>query len=267
LWPVEVDEGQVSQVINNLIINAIHAIPQGGVIEVFAQNVMLNSEHKLPVVPGRYIRLSIRDYGVGISQEDLPKIFDPYFTTKSTGSGLGLASSYSIIRKHDGHLAVESEVGLGTTFHIYLPASDHEAQQRAALPEGLQLGGGNKILVMDDEESIREVAAEILSYLGYKATLAKDGTEAIDLYCEAKDSGFPFAAVIMDLTIPGGLGGKETIKYLLELDPSVKVVVSSGYSNDPIMSHYADHGFRAVMVKPYKIEEVSNILHTLLACS
>jgi signal transduction histidine kinase/ActR/RegA family two-component response regulator len=264
VWPVEADEGQMSQVINNLIINADQSMPDGGVIKVRIDNLPDGQSDLLTLNEGRYVRISIEDHGVGIPEEYLQKIFDPYFTTKQKGSGLGLATVYSIIRSHDGYISVESKVGNGTTFHIYLPASEN-GPQAAGGARDITLAGSGRILVMDDEEIIREVAAEILGHLGYSAVSCCDGAEALEEYRKAEEEGDPFAAVIMDLTVPGGMGGKETMKKLKEIDSKVIGIVSSGYSNDPILAHFRDYGFSGVAAKPYNMEELGRRLHELLA--
>ncbi|NKE73787.1 PAS domain S-box protein [Candidatus Manganitrophus noduliformans] len=263
LWPVEIDEGQINQVINNLVINAQQAMPQGGTIEVRAENYLaVGTENQFPLPPGPYAKISIRDFGTGISREHLPKIFDPYFTTKQRGSGLGLPTSYSIIKKHDGYITVDSEVGEGSTFSIYLPGSSHGIEPERKLEAPL-LGRG-KVLIMDDDEAVREVAGEILRFLGYQVEYAKDGSEAIACYQEASSSGQPFDLVIMDLTIPGKMGGKEAMQRLLEIDPHVKAIVSSGYSNSPVMANYLKYGFKGVITKPYTIEQVSKTINRLI---
>ena len=263
LWPVEVDEGQISQVINNLIINADHAMPRGGIIKVSAENTAVDVEQGLPLKEGNYIKISIEDQGIGIPEEHLQKIFDPYFTSKQKGSGLGLATAYSIVKRHDGYVQVESELGVGTTFNIYLPASSEEILMEKELRERIHAGKG-KILVMDDEEIIRDVTGEMIEVLGYEVEFAKDGAEAIELYKKAKESAQPFEAIIMDLTIPGGMGGKETIQELIEIDPEIRAIVSSGYSNDPIMADYRKYGFCGVIAKPYKIKELGEILYKVI---
>lgn len=263
LWTVEIDEGQIRQAVNNLALNAREAMPEGGAINIKAENVTLSSDSSIPLKEGRYIKISIKDRGTGIPPGHLSKIFDPYFTTKSKGSGLGLTTSYSIVTKHDGCITVESELGKGTTFFIYLPASDREiipAKESVASP----MRGKGRILIMDDEEAIRDLATEMLNHLGYKADVSKDGDEAIKLYREALISGQPFDAVIMDLTIPAGMGGKEAITKLLEIDPHIKAIVSSGYSNDPIMSDYTKYGFKGVIAKPYKLQEMSEVLNNII---
>ncbi len=264
LWPVEVDVGQFSQVIHNLILNADQAMPNGGTIQICAENMSMATPKSLPLPPGRYVKISIRDQGMGIPEEHLQKVFDPYFTTKQKGSGLGLAISYSIISKHGGHITVDSTTSEGATFHIYLPASSKKIRPKAEEQRMLLLGKG-RILFMDDEQLVREIGGEMLRHLGYDVELAKDGAEAIRLYSAAMEAGEAFDAVIMDLTIPGGMGGTEAIHRLREIDPDVKAVVSSGYFSGPVASAYMDHGFKGVVAKPYRIEELSEVLNALLA--
>src|SRR3989338_4258198 len=263
LWPVNIDEGQINQVIYNIVINAGHAMSEGGTVELSAENINAYADNRYFVKEGKYVKIAISDTGSGISEENLNKIFDPYFTTKKTGSGLGLASAYSIIKNHDGYISVELKVGKGTTFYIYLPKSQSEAAVIKEHEEGLVYGEG-KILVMDDEEILSTAAGMILDELGYSADFARDGKEAIKLYKKAKDSGEPFNAVLMDLTIPAGMGGKEAVKELIKIDPDVRVIVCSGYSNDPIMSEYADYGFSAAIVKPYNIDELSRTINEVV---
>ena len=261
LWPAEIDVGQISQVINNIVINANQAMPEGGIIQVAAENLIINAGHGLPVNPGRYIRISIKDQGVGIAEKHLKSIFDPYFTTKHDGSGLGLATTYSIIKKHEGHITVESRLGVGTTFHIYLPASDKAVLEKE---EVRLIKGQGRILVMDDEAPLRKMVGRMLKNLGYESEFAKDGAEAIRMYKEAQESEKPYDAVILDLTIPGGMGGKEAIKKLLEIDPEVKAIVSSGYSDDPVLSNFQEYGFKGMMPKPFESQSLSKVLHEVL---
>jgi len=266
LWPVEVDEGQMSQVIQNLVINADHAMPEGGVLHIHASNTLVDPSQGLPIKAGRYVKVSIEDQGKGIPQEHLPKIFDPYFTTKEKGSGLGLATTYSIVNRHGGHITVTSELGVGTTFTFFLPVS--EKGQPVPLTEETWVGAGSgKLLVIEDEEEIREILEKMLTYLGYEADFASDGAEAITLYHQAQQSGVPYVAAIMDLTIPGGLGGKETIRQLKALDPSVVALVSSGYSNDPVMADPEHYGFKGVVVKPYNLSDLGKALHQVVGMS
>ncbi len=270
LAPVEVDEDQMSQVIHNLVINAQQAMPRGGTIRISAKNITVPDEgigSGAPLLtPGDYARISVADDGHGIPKEHLEKIFDPYFTTKDKGSGLGLASSFSILRKHRGRLTVESEINKGTTFHIYLPASKKMVSEilpeKEAEPAGESKG---KIMLMDDEELLRELGGELLASLGFEVHLAADGAKAVEIYRRALESGKPFHAVIMDLTIPGGMGGRECIERIREIDPDVKAIVSSGYSTDPIMANYEDYGFSGVAAKPYRIEELKDVLQSVLA--
>jgi CheY-like chemotaxis protein len=265
LWAADVDEGQMGQVINNLVINADQAMPDGGVISVSAENVTITASDLLPLPAGRYILIAIQDQGEGISPQNLAKIFDPYFTTKERGSGLGLATVYSIIKRHQGHLEVESTEGAGTVFRLYLPASDKEIEpvQQTGTETNSRDGFG-RILVMDDEEIIREIAREILHHLGYEVEVCGDGKSALALYREALNSGHRFDAVIMDLTIQGGMGGKETMKALLDIDPAVKGIVSSGYNNDPILAHFREFGFSGVVSKPYTVRELQETLQELV---
>jgi len=260
LRPLDVDEGQINQVINNLIINALQAMPEGGTIKVGAENIVVGAGQGLPLKEGEYVKISIEDEGIGISKAHLQKIFDPYFTTKQRGSGLGLAITYSIVRQHDGYIDVESELGVGTKFSIYLPASSAKMAAKERPGEEITGGGEGRVLLMDDEEVVRDVAGEMLKHMEYTVEFAKDGVEAIDLYIKAKSSGRPFDFVIMDLTIPGGMGGKDAIKRLQEIDPAVKAVVSSGYSNDPVMADFRSYGFSGIVAKPYKIEELGRVL-------
>ena len=263
LWNAEVDEGQISQVIQNLVINADQAMPEGGTIHIGAESITVSAERKPFLTEGRYVKISVVDQGVGIAPVHLQRIFEPYFTTKHKGSGLGLATTYSIIKNHDGHLEVESEMGVGTIFYVYLPASSEEITKVKEEETDLPIGQGS-ILIMDDEAVIRDLAGRMLTRLGYEVDFADDGTEALEAYRKAWEAEQPFVAVIMDLTIPGGMGGKEAIKRLLEIDPYARVIVSSGYSNDPIMAEFKQYGFRGVVAKPYSITELGNVLHSVI---
>jgi len=264
LWTTDVDKGQISQVIGNLVINAQQSMPNGGTINIKAKNVKIISKDNLPLEEGNYIRISFEDKGHGIPATQLANIFDPYFSTKQRGSGLGLATSYSIIQHHNGHIAVESIIGEGTTFTIYLPASSkkikkiHNAGDESTLMTG-------KILVMDDDKSITKVVGMMISHLGNEVVIAGDGAEAIKMYKKALNSDKPFDVVIMDLTIPGGMGGKETIKKLLDINPEAKAIVSSGYSNDPVISNYKAHGFSGYIPKPYKLEGLKKVLNEVMS--
>jgi len=287
LWPGDIDIGQISQVINNLVINAKQAMTDGGIIKVTASNVTIGSRAKqdtyplsvttrtkdgvpmkenLPLKEGEYIKISIGDQGTGIPDEILNKIFDLYFTTKEQGSGLGLSTTYSIIKRHDGYIAVQSQVGVGTTFFIYLPASREKGVAVSPAPNAAAWHHRckGKVLVMDDEEFIRDTAGQMLRFMGYEVELAKNGAEMIELYEKAKESGHPFDAVIMDLTVQGGMGGEEAISKLRKVDPEVKAIVSSGYSTDAIMADFERAGFDGVIVKPYEVEELGEALHKVI---
>lgn len=265
LWLVEADEGQVSQVLNNLIINAAHAMYDGGTVQVYCGNVFVDRDD-LSLTKGKYVLISIMDHGFGIPKEHLSKIFDPYFTTKQKGSGLGLSTTYSIVKNHGGHITVESDKGIGTTFQVYLPASGRGKPLPRSEEERVVEGKG-KILVMDDEETVRDVARNMLECLGYSVALAKDGTEAIAIYQMAMASGEPFDSVLMDLTIPGGMGGMEAVKRISEIDSNVKAIVCSGYSNDTIMANYRTFGFCGVIPKPYSLEKLSGTIRDVLSTS
>jgi signal transduction histidine kinase/CheY-like chemotaxis protein len=263
---IEADEGQMSQVFHNIIINATQAMSGGGTLMVAAQNEMIAENNTLSLPPGTYIRVTFTDQGCGISDDDLKKIFDPYFTTKSGGNGLGLASVHSIIKRHGGHIGVNSTIGKGTTFTIFLPSLG-EVYANFQTDIVTQVKGrhkGGSILVMDDEEMIRDIASSMLTHLGYDVTTCASGDEAVELYKNSIESGSPFLAVIMDLTIPGGLGGKQAAKQIHSLFPNARLIVSSGYSNDPIMSNYQEYGFSSAIAKPYNVGEVEQVLSSFI---
>lgn len=268
LWAVDADKGQIAQVINNLVINADQAMPNGGVIHIRMTNETLRMDDVPSLSPGEYLCISVRDEGEGISPENLKRIFDPYFTTKDNGNGLGLASAYSIIHGHNGAMSVQSSVGSGTTFKIYLPRSTEALPEPAAAPEPeddtLHRGEG-RILVMDDMEAMMMVAGEILSALGYEVEFSTCGEEAIEAYKKAKESGEPFDAVVFDLTVPGGMGGEEASEILLKYDPGLVAIASSGYTTSNVMSDYKNSAFKAVVPKPYRIKEMSAALRQALA--
>jgi len=266
VWKVQADRNQLSQVISNLIINADQAMPEGGVIKISLENTIIDKETTLPLKEGKYVKLTIEDKGLGIAKKHLSRIFDPYFTTKQKGSGLGLATTFSIIEKHNGYITVDSELGAGTTFYIYLPAiTTGETKQSEPSKEepGDQKKEG-RILLMDDEKIVRHALSRMLERLGYTVEPVTEGKEALAKYKEKLGTEQPFNAVILDLTVPGGMGGKETIKKLLELDPNVKALVSSGYSNDPILANYKKHGFKGMIIKPYDSKELSKAVSKLL---
>lgn len=326
LWPIEVNEGQIRQVIRNFILNAREAMPTGGVVTIRAKNITIRSRDELPLREGKYLKISIEDQGVGIPAEKLSRIFEPFFTTKDKNEqkemmGLGLAICHSIIKAHDGFITVESEEGVGTTFQIYFPVAlketkgekesldvppellkearreapseDKREVTKETSPEVLKeairalvrevpkdnlkeappvvveippLGQG-RVLVMDDEEMVRDIAGKILTHAGLEVEFAKDGAEAIALYRKAMETKNPFDAVILDLTVPGGLGAKETIKKLLEIDPEAKAILSSGYSNDPIIDRFRQFGFKDVIAKPYTVGELSQRVANVIEAS
>jgi PAS domain S-box-containing protein len=263
LWKVEVDPAQIIQVFCNLLINADQSMPQGGTVSMHAENVTVEKGDIAPLKTGKYVKIDFADQGMGIPEEYLDKIFDPYFTTKQKGSGLGLATVYSIINQHFGNISVKSVQGAGTNFSVYLPAVDEEFTAPKQDDAGPIFGHG-RILVMDDEAEVREVLGKILERLGYQASFAADGYEAIKIFKETVELGQSFEAILMDLTIPGGIGGKETLAQIKKIDPQVKAIVSSGYSDDAIMADYREYGFSDAISKPYKISELSQILHKVI---
>jgi two-component system cell cycle sensor histidine kinase/response regulator CckA len=262
LWSAQVDPGQIGQVLHNILINAREATPAGGgIIEVRAENLDVAGN------PDPRVRISIRDYGCGIPPDVLPRIFDPYFTTKAGGNGLGLATAYAIVAKHGGHLSVESRPGAGSAFTFDLPALDLPRSLEDPLepPAAASMQGGTeRLLVMDDDEALRLLFKAVLTSLGYEVQAAADGAEAVALYEIAKAIDKGFDAVILDLTVTGGMGGLEAADKLKELDPSSKLIVSSGYSDAPVMSQFAEYGFEAVIVKPWTVTEMSEVLRRVL---
>ena len=263
IWTVKGDKGQLGQVISNIIINAKQAMPEGGTIELQVENTIMESNSIFSLSTGHYVKITIKDNGIGISKKHISKIFDPYFSTKQEGSGLGLASSFSIIKKHDGHISVESVLDQGTTFYIFLPATTEQIKE----PEDeiiVQHKGQGRILIMDDQEPILKMVSKMLKSMGYEAVLTIDGKKAVEAYQEAYQAHKPFDLVILDLTVPAGMGGAKAIIELLKIDANVKAVVSSGYSNDPIMANYNDYGFCGVMPKPYTKKELTKVLNEVL---
>ncbi len=265
LWLADIDKGQISQVIQNIIINASNAMPNGGQIEISGKNISSTEiDTSLAAETQHYVKLDIKDTGVGIPANMLDKIFDPYFTTKQKGSGLGLAITHSIIDKHGGSISVQSTHGVGSCFSIYLPASLQNSLPIQKITECNFSTKKARILVMDDEEIVRNIAQEMLTEMGHEVMLAIDGTEALQFYQEAMASSQPIDLIIMDLTIPGGMGGKEAVQQVLAVDSSAQVIVSSGYSNDPIMANFSEYGFCAAIVKPYQLDDLKKIIHQSL---
>lgn len=264
LWLVDIDQGQISQVIQNIVLNSSQAMPEGGIITISCANLTSAGE-RIPLLPeGKFVKIDIRDNGIGISADEVDNIFDPYFSTKQEGSGLGLAITHSIINKHGGHIEVDSNPGVGTRFTIYLPASEKSEEQAASSPLSKnEKSSQTQILVMDDEEVVRSVAEAMLRRLGHEVVLAVNGEEAVRLYRQALDNDSKFDLVIMDLTVPGGMGGKDATREILKLDPDARVIVSSGYSNDPIMANFREHGFCSAIIKPYQLQELSRLIDSL----
>ncbi len=257
------DEGEITQVLHNLLINALHAMPQGGTIRISA-DVFINTTAKIPLLAsGRYIKITIADTGIGIPPDRIDRVFDPYFTTKTNGSGLGLASAYSIVRRHDGHIEIHSKVSVGTTVIIYLPAFTGQ-YNFVDKDQELFININAKVLFMDDDHNVFDIAKQFLTKCGATVTHARDGHEAIRLYTEALENNQPFDVVILDLTVPGSMGGKEAISRLYEMDPTVKAIVTSGYSEDIILSNYQDYGFSGVLKKPFDFKSLVSEINRVI---
>ncbi|MEO7415003.1 MAG: PAS domain S-box protein [Opitutaceae bacterium] len=261
--PADADKGQIGQVVQNLVLNAVQAMPKGGLVRIKLRHDVVFEDSGLPLAPGDYLHLSISDTGPGIPPEHLTRVFEPYFSTKQQGNGLGLATVYSVLRKHRGHVTVESVVGQGTTFHLWLPSArvqvDKLGETRSPFPN-LQ----GRVLFMDDEEHIRKMTEALLTRLGLQVTAVCDGDEAVLRYKEARETTCPFDLVMMDLTVPGGKGGRDAMREILQVDPSARGIVSSGYSSDPVMANFRSHGFRGMLAKPYRISELSRTLREVL---
>jgi PAS domain S-box-containing protein len=266
LWPVEADRGQIDQVINNLVINADQAMPDGGSVTVKGENVTvgdgLSSQTSsiVPLPPGRYVKVAVVDEGIGIRAEDLERIFDPYYTTKQDGSGLGLTTAFSIVRKHGGYMTAKSVLGKGSRFIFYLPAAGWESEETPGKEERLS-PGTSRVLVMDDDEIVRTVVQRLLKTNGYQVECVTHGQAAIEAYKQAFEENRRFNVVIMDLTVPGGIGGKDAVRQILAIDPDAEVIVFSGYSNDPVMANYGEYGFCGVIAKPFSIDDFSRVLN------
>lgn len=267
LWPVEIDQGQIAQVIQNIVINATQAMQDGAVIDLACANIdSLGVKHLDQLLPGPYVRITIADSGAGMPAEILSRIFDPYFSTKSEGHGLGLAICYSIVRKHNGVIAVESSPGAGTTFFIYLPARPGALVVNPAESESGEANSRPlRILVMDDDPMVREVVGAMLDLLGHQVLFAQDGVEAVKKFQGAQEAGVPIDLVLMDLVIPGGMGGKEAVQDIRRIRPEARVIVSSGYSNDPVLANFREYGFSAAIAKPYQLKELARIVSEAMA--
>ncbi|MHB8110218.1 MAG: hybrid sensor histidine kinase/response regulator [Syntrophorhabdaceae bacterium] len=268
IFPIEADEAQIIQVVENVVRNAAEATPRGGMITISLRNIRLKPEDRLPIMEEDFVRLSVKDNGKGILPENITKIFNPYFTTKSMGSekgvGLGLAISHTIIKKHKGRISVESVEGKGSVVHIDLPAYKKQIMVETLPPEESNMRRNGRILLLDDEEMVLEIGKEVMEYLGYSVTTALSGDEALALYDQSLQLDEPFDAVILDLAIPGGMGGKEVIGALKRLDPDVKAIISSGYLTDPIVENYREYGFMGVLTKPYDSNELDDKLQKII---
>ena len=270
LWMAEVDAGQIGQAIRGMVLNAREAMPQGGVVFVRAENVVLSAQEQPSLPAGKYVRVSIADQGAGIAKDVLPKIFDPYFSTKHRGDqkgmGLGLTICHAVVQKHGGAIAVKSKVRVGTTFDIYLPASRKlSGGENASMPAAMPRHG--RVLVMDDEEGVREVLGQTIEGMGHSAELAADGQEAIEVFRKAKALGRPFDVVLLDLTVREGMGGQETIQVLLKIDPNVQAIAMSGYIDSPVILEPGRHGFKAALEKPFDAGKLQEILFRVMDSS
>ena len=270
LWPAEIDAGQIGQVLTNLLLNAQQAMPRGGAITVTAKNATVHAGSAIVargrcIPAGAYLHITVEDTGCGIPEAVLRRIFDPYFTTKDNGSGLGLSISYAIIQKHGGYLYAHSKVDQGSCFSIYLPAwkgAAQDAQSRSEESNKAVFGSG-KVLVMDDEPSILAMAERLLAYLGYEVSVAQDGDAALRLYQAAYHAGAPFCCVLLDITVAAGMGGVECLRKLWDFDPAVRGIISSGYATDPVMSNFSQYGFKGMVVKPYDVNALSVTLRAV----
>ena len=264
LWHIQADAGQISQVLHNILFNAMQAMPDGGLVTIRAANEQLNEGNPLSLPAGSYLHIAIEDQGCGIAPENLPRIFDPYFSTKSEGTGLGLASAYSVIRRHGGTISVFSTVGTGSRFSIFLPAVSEERAAKTESGRQAAMTGSGRILIMDDQQLIRDVATEILTASGFEVESCPDGREAVEKYRRRAGSDTAYDAVVMDLTVPGSMGGKEAAALILEIDPAAILIVSSGYSNDPVIADFHKFGFKGAVIKPFSattlVAEVRRLL-------
>jgi signal transduction histidine kinase/CheY-like chemotaxis protein len=259
LWLCNIDKNQIAQVIDNIVINAQQAMPNGGVLEIGASNVLARDGEYPSLANGRYVKVSIKDQGVGMPKDVMPRIFDPFYTTKTKGHGLGLATCYSIVNRHGGCIDVESEPGKGSTFHVYLPASTGVVAVKAR--KIVERKGSGIVVVVDDDEVVRNTVRKMVEELGYTVVCKRDGKEAIDFYIQEAQAGHRFAGVILDLTIRGGMGGVETVAELRKLDKQLPVFVASGYADDPVMRNPVEYGFTGSIGKPFTIAELSEMLN------
>ena len=260
LWPCNFDKSQLGQLVDNLTINAFQSMPGGGTIEVAAHNVLLTAGEHLSLAAGKYVKLSIKDQGTGIPKELLSRIFDPYYTTKPSGHGLGLAICYSIASRHGGGLEVESEPGKGSTFHLYLPASPAETVAGIAGKSAESHTGNGTFVVMDDEKVLREIIKLMLESFGYTVVLKANGEDAVNFFMTESKADRKIAGMLFDLTIPGGMGGKEAIEEIRKTASNVPVFVTSGYSEDPVMAEPKKYGFTASIAKPFSMKELADML-------
>ena len=263
LWAVDMDVGQIGQVMQNLVLNADQAMPNGGILRIAAANVEISDRDSVLLNPGLYVKTSVEDQGTGMSTEVMSQIFNPYFTTKQAGHGLGLSITHSIILRHGGYITVRSEIDVGTTFEFYLPASEEQAVTITEEEEELARGTG-RILLMDDEETIHKTVGRMLRELGYEVDSVYDGDEALQVYKTSLEAGSPYALAILDLTIPGGMGGRKAVSRLREMHPEARVIVSSGYANNPVMAHYGDYGFCDRIGKPVAMAALADVVRRVL---
>ncbi len=255
------------QVFNNILINAKEAMPRGGTIGISAKNMTIRKDSTLPLEKGEYLHISIRDNGCGIAEENLSKIFDPYFSMKGLGSkkgsGLGLSISMAIVRKHDGHIRVESRPGQGTTFHIYLPSSMEPLPEQESEEENQPAISRKRILFMDDDERVRQLTGEMITRSGVRGRKCQPRRGSRGALPAGPDDGRPFAGVILDLTVKGGMGGDKTVVELRKIDPQVKAIIASGYAEDPIIKNFMDYGFVGALTKPFSMKQLKELLATL----
>jgi len=267
LWPVHIDEGQISQVINNLVINAVQATKMSSKINIQANNYVLEPDNNMLLIPaGKYVKISIQDFGVGISDENQERIFDPYFTTKDTGSGLGLSVCYSILTRHNGKITVDSQIGVGSIFTFFLPAFPETMVKIEEKSNSFKksLSENIRILILEDEKPIRVLLEKFLKKNNFYVESAADGEKILKIYQESLDKGENFDILILDLTIKGGMGGEETFKKLLKLNPNVKAIVASGYSTKKILSDYKQFGFAGMLTKPFRMSDLLKEIERLL---